>query len=128
MRGRTNLAALRALSDEQRRQQATLTAQQDREDAVLVVERAARWAAAVLGDRAAAALGAWAAVDVTFDCALQAVVPIAAGADLLYTFDTVDGREQLQLVASCPTCQHVREPRITSLLGLTEALQRQGIQ
>lgn len=127
-RERTDLAALRELCEEALQLQTFEEAEQEAEDETLVVDRAGRWAAAVLGGRAAAALGPWVAIDVTPEGTLQAQVEIVPRVNLVYTVGLDGDGEWLQLVAACRVCQHVREPRITSLLGLTQALHRQGLR
>jgi len=91
------------------------------------VQNAQSGAVRILGEEAAAALAEWLPLDQMAPDTLQASSRITPTVWLRYTAE-MDEPERLELVASCPTCSHVRETRISSLTGLADALYDAGVR
>lgn len=114
--------AAAALAEEAER---SLTAQADA-DAELLAD-AQQYAEMVIGEEAAAVLGAWSPVDGA-DCppdTWQATVDLGPGSALVYAMDS-EGVRSLTLSGTCLRCGHHEDVAVRSLQDLGRALRQTG--
>lgn len=104
-------------------------AERDADADAELLEMADRHTRSALGEAAANALGEWLPIDhaVCPDDTSQAVVGLAPRVNLVFSLHCEDG-PSLAVDASCGTCYHHRTHKISSLLDLARALQRQGVR